>query len=494
MEQCISILNIEEKFFSAMQTYLEKSLEHLSADESKKQAKEIYGLKETVGFFRNLGRLVETKLTNNILVTLKLFETNYATLDFDALTNEAVLKGNEIAEYIVLDTPFWITFQEKFMGKYLYCFFMWVFRKGFKLADVAEKPQKHKEIYIEKFSENNSEIFDDVKDLIDGNFATIPLIFSRLKEKYPEIIIIKYILALIKLREDTDKKEKDEMLKYCENKFSTPKDHINDTQSEESSDYSENEAPSEKKDNEEDEGFDISAWQKGGGIEISKENNEEEKNTFSGVQAYLAKEIDGKLKYKGESRHFAILGGKIFCYKRKGDSLADGKTFPTLDLNLIKSVVSKGDMIILKYHDGSIPPIELQTSASDESEKWVACINMNIKGSDSISPSRRMTTAKSLGMDAGVVRLAAIGMQTFNVEKGNGEQKKDKHKKHKIKKHNTSITEHIESKVETQNPVIPIQTEQQESKGFFEKIFGWCKCCHKRPTRAEVIGENLTIN
>ena len=49
---------------------------------------------------------------------------------------------------------------------------------------------------------------------------------------------------------------------------------------------------------------------------------------------------------------------KMFCYKKKKDTLTDNDTFPTLKLKDIKSVSSKGNTFTVKYIDTSINPME----------------------------------------------------------------------------------------------------------------------------------------
>ena len=222
-EQLIAVLNNEEKFFDGMQLYLDQSISHLSSEESKSTGKSNFGIKDTMGSFRKLSMASETRLTDGILDKFTQFDNNFNTLNFEEICKEANDQEEAIARHISLDTHFRLSFQERIIRNYMFCFFKSVLKKSIKLSQVAQKPVQDKEIYMKYFDESKAELFDDLRELIDGTFANIPLICSRIRDTFPGIFTSKNIIALIKQRTDADKKDIDEMVTYCETKFAPTK-------------------------------------------------------------------------------------------------------------------------------------------------------------------------------------------------------------------------------------------------------------------------------
>jgi len=404
----ISILNEEGKFFDALQLYLDKSIAHISNEEGKNTAKTSFGIKDTINEFRKCCTIAETRLIDGILDKISQFDNSFASLNFEQVASEASEQAGKIAAHILFDTHFWLTFQEELIRSYMYCFFKSVLKRQIKLSDIKEKPTKDRDIYANSFDKNKIELFDDLRDLIDGSFHNIPSICSKIRDTFPGIFTIKNIVALIKQRTDADKKDIDDMVAYCEKKFVVPKvkaptqDRIQQ-KVEKSSNITEN------KEKEEEE-FDMEAFQKAGGLDMPEEDKKIE------LKAHINKTMAGYLDYKGNRRYFSIMGEKIFCYKNKKETLADNDTFPTLMLKEVKSAVAKSNGFILKFTNTSKQPLEFTTLNNEDPEKWVNCIKNNLDDLKESSSKRVIQAKPSVTGTFEVNVFAKPSVASFEVE------------------------------------------------------------------------------
>lgn len=453
-EQLVAVLNGEEKFFDAMQLYLDKSVEHLSTEESKSTAKTSFGMKDTISAFRACCSIAETKLVDGVLSKFAQFDGSFGKLDFEHVANDVSELAGEIAKHISFETHFWLKLQEELIRSYMYCFFKSILKKQIKLSDVKDKPAKDKEIYVNRFDQNKSELFDDLRELIDGAFPNIPLICSRIKDSFPEIFVSRNIVALIKLRTDADKKEIEEMVNYCETKFAPLKPKPN-TQDSVQPKNTPNLPASEDGEKE----FDMESWQRAGGLDAREEDKD------AGLKAHISKTVAGNLEFRGSKRYFSVQGGKMFCYKNSKETLADNDTFPTLELKEIKSASLKGNVLVLKFTDTSTPALEF--AAGDEDlEKWVDCIQNNLDDFKESSPKRVIAARASVRGKFEVAKLTPAAGTSFCVEAANARTANFE-----------GIDEELRGGV-TRQGAKPVVIYREP--GLIEKYFFWMPCCVRK--------------
>jgi hypothetical protein len=340
----------------------------------------------------------------------------------------------------------------------MYCFFKSVLKRQFKLNDIKEKPTKDRDIYVNNFDKNKAELFDELRDLIDGSFHNIPSICSKIKDTFPGIFTIKNLVALIKQRTDADKKDIDDMVAYCEKKFVISKAKVK-TQDRILQKVEYNSSTTESKQEEEEE-FDIEAFQRAGGIGTFEEDK------ATDLKAHINKTMAGYLDYRGNKRYFSIMGEKIFCYKKKKETLADNDTFPTLMLREVRSVVAKSNGFILKFTDTNKQPLEFTMLNDEDPEKWVDCIKNNLDDLKESSPKRVIQARPSV---IGKFELSTF-TDTFEVENPS------------IRTQNANIDAiEEEPRRSTSTRISPKKTPKSvviyREPGFFEKYFFCFPCC-----------------
>lgn len=467
-----------------MQFYLDKSVAQFPDEETKAKTKASFGLKDTINEFRKCCTVAETRLIDGVLDKFPQFDSNFANLNFEQVAIEANEQAGEIARHISFDTHFWLTFQEELIRSYMYCFFKSVLKKQIKLNDVKDKPTKDKEIYATHFDQNKAELFDDLKDLIDGSFHNIPAICSKIRDMFPGIFTIKNIVALIKQRTDADKKDIDDMISYCEKKFVAPKTKPNtqDRIQQKVEANSSNNNNESKVEDEEEEEFDMEEWQRSGGLNLP----EEDKTTD--LKAHINKTMAGYLDYKGNRRYFSIQGEKMFCYKNKKETLADNDTFPTLSLKDIKSVVAKSNGFTLKFIDTSNTALEFSTLANEDPDKWVDCIKNNLDDLKESSPKRVIQARPSVGGTFEVKKLTPSNLVPFEVEDpsartGNLEAitEEEPRRGSSVRIAPKSVPKGSAKPTpmnSTANPAKPVVIYREP--GFLEKCFSCFPCCLRR--------------
>lgn len=454
-----------------MQFYLDKSVAQFSNDDTKAKAKASFGLKDTINEFRKCCTVAETRLIDGVLDKFTQFDNNFANLNFEQVVAEANEQAGEIARHISFDTHFWLTFQEELIRSYMYCFFKSVLKKQIKLNDVKDKPTKDKEIYATHFDQNKAELFDDLRDLIDGSFHNIPSICSRIRDTFPGIFTIKNILALIKQRTDADKKDIDDMVSYCEKKFVVYKAKPN-TQDRIQQKV---EASSTNNESKEEEEFDMEEWQRSGGLNLPEEDKTED------LKAHINKTMAGYLDYKGSRRYFSIQGEKMFCYKNKKETLADSDTFSALSLREIKNVVAKINGFTLKFVDTSKSPLEFSTLANEDPDKWVDCIKNNLDDLKESSPKRVIQARPSVRGTFEVKKLTPSNPVPFEVEDpsartGNLEAIAEEEPRRGSSTRLAS--QGVAKPVSTTNRPRPVVIYREP--GFLEKFFFCFPCCLRR--------------
>ncbi len=413
----IALLNDEDRFFETMQKFFGSMTVGLVRPESKKAADTSFSLKEIMGLFRAISEAVEAKLSNDVVGSLAPFGGSYATLEFGQVLAEAGEKGKEIAKHIAMEANFWVTFQRRLISKYLQCFFASVAKKTVKLSQVAARPDQDKEQYVQRFNTTGAETFDDLKEIIDGNFATIPTVCLRLREQYAEALTMKNLAAVLRSREDVDKTEREETMRYCESKFG---EAFEDEEEEEDDDSPEEDdkentgnIQEEDKGAEDETGFDMNTFLAEGGIDPSDgqvqratSNIEEVKMPLSDIKVHLAKEIGGYLDFGSKKRYFSVLGGKMYCYRTKKDTVAD-TSFPVIMLKDVKSAtLQEGSKLVLKFIDTTQSPVEFVIPPSEDADKWLDCIKNNL--ADTQSPSQRKKISTQLSMPTNGPKIRAL--------------------------------------------------------------------------------------
>lgn len=425
---------------------------------SIEEAEKAFSLKETTAIFRDIGTVVESKLASEILLGVKHFTGLFADLNIDLALEEAIVKAGELASHLSFKTNFWIGFQYDFVIKYLQCLFHSATKKTFQADKVAEKIEKDKVKYIETFgtitgkdtAKDDSEVLDEIRDLLDGNDANIPTICTRLRDKHGDSFNIKIVTVLINMRKDIPAPDKKNLLEQC-SKILGPMPSSGDVKGKRKSifmqleaDDSYEEEEEEKEEEEEEkkdpeEEFDMEKFLKEGGLDpTAAAPQEEEKQIDIPIKAELTINMEGNMMIGGKKRYFRIVGGKLFCYKNSKDTVADS-SFPTIVIKDIASVSTAPDNKIILKFQGAKPSVELTTIGSEDPDKWANCIKNNISEGTSASPKKKIV-AKNIGSSlipgkGGVVKMLPSPPMQFEIkEPGSSKGKKGKKGKSKKKK------------------------------------------------------------
>ena len=474
-----------------MQGFIDSFTKSPNDLKTPEEADKIFQMKDTGKLFNDIEKSIENKLTNDIINSIKQLTGGYAELQFDQVLQDAIEKGNQIAEKITLKINFWISLQYRILLKYLQCFFNSTSKQKLQLTHVSDKIKTDKEMFIEKLSDiigedtakADADVLDEIRDILDGNPANIPTIIKRLQEKHGDFLNIKIVNALFKLRTDMDPNEKKEVLKDCTAILGTASDAkgknnkrssiLSDLKIEDEEEESELEPESEedkkeeKKENSDEPEFDMAAFLAQGGINANEQKAEEAPKIALEVKPpTITMNIDGFLMHQKNKRFFSVLGARIYCYKNMKDTVAD-PTFPVVLLKDVKSVIAGEENKFTLHFSDKNPDIEFQALDQDTKNKWVECINNNLTNSQASPTGKKKkilaqpiqrSSKPGKGGKAKKLPSPTVPFEIQEPTKG----KKGKKKKGTKKSKRTSKANVIANAPAT------------ESKGF-------CWCCFKKP-------------